>query len=104
MQRILKSSVRGRWLFCHWQLEVSNVILQDSIQTLERLEKVRKTASKKAKEGVLVVAQHKQIRLETMKLQVQSPTLLNGLRIWRCCEVWCRSQTRLGSCVALAVV
>ena len=29
---------------------------------------------------------------------------LNGLKIWRCYELWCRLQTRLGSCVAVAVV
>ena len=29
---------------------------------------------------------------------------LSGLRIWRCCELWCRSQMRLGSGIAVAVV
>ena len=29
--------------------------------------------------------------------------LLSGLRIWRCCELWCTSQTQLGSQVAVAV-
>ena len=28
---------------------------------------------------------------------------LSGLRIRRCCELWCRSQTRLGSGVAVAL-
>ena len=32
------------------------------------------------------------------------PGLLSGLRIWRCCELWCRSQTWLRSCVVMAVV
>ena len=27
---------------------------------------------------------------------------LSGLRIWRCCELWCRLKTQLGSCVAVA--
>ena len=30
--------------------------------------------------------------------------LLSGLRIQRCHGLWCRSQTQLGSCVAVAVV
>ena len=29
-----------------------------------------------------------------MKLWVRSLALLSGLRIWRCCELWSRSQTR----------
>ena len=29
---------------------------------------------------------------------------LSGLRIWCCCELWCRLQTLLGSGVAVAVV
>ena len=28
---------------------------------------------------------------------------LSGLRIQRCCELWCRSETRLGSYFAVAV-
>ena len=32
------------------------------------------------------------------------PGLLSGLRIWHCCELWCRSQTRIRSQVAVAVV
>ena len=35
--------------------------------------------------------------------KIQSLTLLSGLRIERCHELWCRSKTRLGSCVAVAV-
>ena len=27
-----------------------------------------------------------------------------GYGIWCCCELWCRSQTQLGACVAVAVV
>ena len=29
---------------------------------------------------------------------------LSGLRVWRCCKLWRRSQTRLESCVAVVVV
>ena len=54
--------------------------------------------------GVPVVAQQKQSRLVTMRIQVQSLALLSGLRIWRCHELWCRSQTWLGSGIAVAVV
>ena len=32
------------------------------------------------------------------------PGLLNGLMIQCCCELWCRLQTWLGSCIAGAVV
>ena len=39
-----------------------------------------------------------------MRTWVPSLTSLSGLRIWGCCELWCRSQTRLGSGIAVAVV
>ena len=32
------------------------------------------------------------------------PGLARGLRILRCRELWCRSKTGLGSCMAVAVV
>ena len=51
--------------------------------------------------GILVMVQWKWIWLGTMKLQVRSLVLLSGLRIWRFGELWRRSQTRLGSCVAV---
>ena len=38
-----------------------------------------------------------------MRTQVRSLVLLSGLRIQPCCELWCRLQTQLGSCVAVAV-
>ena len=38
-----------------------------------------------------------------MRMQVQSLASLSGLRSWRCRELWGRLQTRLGSCVAVAV-
>ena len=50
------------------------------------------------------MVQQKQIQLGTMRLQVRSLALLSGLRIWWCRELWCWSQTRLGSGVAVAVV
>ena len=39
-----------------------------------------------------------------MGMQVRALALLSGLRIWRCHEMWCRSQTQIGSRVAVAVV
>ena len=38
------------------------------------------------------------------RLQVQSLASLSGLRIQRCCELWCRSQTRPRSGIAVAIV
>ena len=38
-----------------------------------------------------------------MRLRVWSLPLLSGLTIRRCRELWCRSQTRLGSRVAVAL-
>ena len=44
-----------------------------------------------------------QTRLASMRAQVRSLASLSGLRIWHCCELWCRSQTRLGFFIAAAV-
>ena len=57
-------------------------------------------------EGVPVVAQWKQIQLVSlvsMKMQVSSLALLNGLGILCCHELWCKSQTWFRSCIAVAV-
>ena len=54
--------------------------------------------------GVPIVAQQKRIPLGTVRLRVRSLASLPGIRIWRCRELWCRSQTWLGSLVAVAVV
>ena len=59
---------------------------------------------KNAETGVPIVAQRKRIWLASMRTQVRSLASLSGLRIWRCRELWCGSQTWLGSCVAVAVV
>ena len=37
-------------------------------------------------------------------LRVRSLALLSGLRMWHCCELWCRLQMQLGSRVAVALV
>ena len=49
------------------------------------------------------MAQQKQIRLGSMRLWVRSPASLIGLRIQHCPELCCRSQTQLGSGIAVAV-
>ena len=41
--------------------------------------------------------------LVPMRMQVRSPVPLSRLRIWRCCELRCRSQTSLRSRTAVAV-
>ena len=58
--------------------------------------------SKKLNSGVPVMAQQKQIRRGTMRLQVRSLALLGRLRIWHCRELRHGSQTQLGSGVAVA--
>ena len=40
--------------------------------------------------GVPVVVQQKRTQLGTMRLWVRSPASLSVLRIWCCCELWCR--------------
>ena len=50
------------------------------------------------------MAQLKRIQLGTMRLRVRSLASLSGLRIWLCHVLWCRSQTWLGSRIAVAVV
>ena len=37
-----------------------------------------------------------------MRMRVQSLASLNVLRIWHCCELGCRSQMRLGFCIAVS--
>ena len=38
-----------------------------------------------------------------MRLQVRSLASLSALKIWHCRELWCKSQTRLGSGIAMAL-
>ena len=49
------------------------------------------------------MSQWKQIRLVSMTIRVQSLASLSGFRIRRCRDLWCRSQIRLGSRIAVAV-
>ena len=50
-----------------------------------------------------MVVQQKRVQLGTMRLWIQSLASLSGLRIRHCPELWCRSQTWLGSGVAMAL-
>ena len=52
--------------------------------------------------GVPITAQWKLLQLGAMRLWVRSLASLHGLRIRCCHDLWCRSQTRLGSGVAVA--
>ena len=54
--------------------------------------------------GVPIVAQWL-TNLTSIHMDTGSiPALLSGLRIHCCYELWCRLQTRLRSCVAVAMV
>ena len=57
----------------------------------------------KTSSGIPVVAQWKRIPLGTTRWWVPPVTSVSEVRIWRCRELWCRSQTRLGSGMAVAV-
>ena len=45
----------------------------------------------------------KWVQLVSMKMHVPSLALLPGLRIWHCCELWCRLKMWFGSWVAVAM-
>ena len=53
--------------------------------------------------GAPIMAQWKWIWLASKRMQVRSLALISGLRIQRCCELWCRLQMRLGPGVPGAV-
>ena len=57
----------------------------------------------KKNKGVPIVAQWLTNLTRNHGLQLWSLALLSGLRIQCCCELWYRSQTRLGSQVAVAL-
>ena len=54
--------------------------------------------------GVPIVAQWLQNLTIIHRTWVRSLVLLSGLRIWRCHELWCRSQTWLGSHISVALI
>ena len=53
--------------------------------------------------GVPIMAQWLTNLTMNYEVTVRSLVLLSGLRIQHCHELWCRSQMRLGSQVAVAV-
>ena len=53
--------------------------------------------------GVPIVAQWKWIWLVPMRMLDWSLALLSGSGIQCCCELWCRLQMQLGSCIDVAV-
>ena len=57
----------------------------------------------KLQPGVPILAQRKWIGLASTRMQVRSLALLSGLRIWYCCEWWCRLQMWVWSGMAVAV-
>ena len=50
------------------------------------------------------MVQEKRIQLGAMRLPVRSLALLSGSRIWHSHELWSRSQTRLESGAAVALI
>ena len=64
---------------------------------------LQKALLRKIKSRVPIMAQQKQIRLGTIRLQVRSLALLSGLRIQHCREL-CRSHTQLRPGVAMSAV
>ena len=73
------------------------------VQLTVLLEKQTSKWTIQEKWGVPVVAQWKRIWLVSMRIWVRSLALLSGSNIQHCRELWCRSQTQLRSCVAVAV-
>ena len=57
---------------------------------------------KESKFGVPIMAQWLTNLTSTMRKWVWSLASLSGLRIQHCCEPWCRLQTQLRSCIAVA--
>ena len=79
----------------------------DQVETArahDSFEKFCRKGEQKRGAGVPIMARQKQIQLGTMSFQVRFLASLSGLRIRRCHELWCRSQTWLRSSIAVAVV
>ena len=75
------------------------VIRQEGSDSLDKISPKLKLGNR----GVSVVAQWKQIWPGPMRLQVRLLTLFSELRIRRCHQLWCSSQTWLESDVAVAL-
>ena len=116
------SPVRGNWewlLYTEWLGQLYwKIILQQRTEESKREQAMQtckesvpsggksrcKGPEQNQAKGVPVAAQQKRIRLVSMRMQVQSLASLSGLRIWHCHKLWCRSQTWLRYCVAVAMV
>ena len=92
-QKLKKSQINK--ITCH---------LKDLEKELTRPKLSKRKAIIKIREGVPIVAQWYRSQLVSMRMRVWSLASLSGLKIWRCHELWCRSQTQLGSGVAVPVV
>jgi len=82
------------------------LILLEQLIIFQRIEEILrvKKFKIKGKNGVPVIAHQEWTQLVSMKMWVQSLACLSGLRIQCYHELWCKSQMRLGSCVAVAVL
>ena len=67
-----------------------------------RGQEIKAHTKNKSIHAVPVVAQWKWIQLASMRMWVPSLASLSGSRIQHCLELWCRLQTQLGSCIAMA--
>ena len=64
---------------------------------------MRKDSILNAQLGVPIVVQWLTNLTGNHEVAVPSLPLLSELTIWRCCKLWCRSQTQLGSLIAVAL-
>jgi len=94
MRRCSESGTCGqkKWEICNHSL----------VRRGEESQYLLKPRRKELCAGVPVVAQWVMNLTSIHEDMVQSLVSLRGLRIWHCHELWCRSQTRLRSCVAVA--
>ena len=74
----------------HSWRDVQVVRANFSQELLQERLRYRTELHSKTRTGVPIVAQWKRIQLGTMRLQIPSLASLSGLRIWHCCELWCR--------------
>ena len=93
----IPASLAGICPFSCSEIECGNVnTFQNDFKIFSATVECLKKKKKKKKEGIPVMAQW------FMNL-TSNCRLLSGLRIWRCSELWCRSQMQLGSGIAVAL-
>ena len=88
------SQVNISWILVTVYIRGSKELMRSEEQKQECCENIKDVVT-----GVPVMVQPKRIWLGDMRLRVRSLVSLSGLRIWRCCELWCRSQMRLRSSI-----